>query len=1045
MGTGAMNTTGAGKIMPQLVVAGSQPVLAGSGKTANTPRGLGVQGSYVYVGTQIGVQTFDVSVPTNPKIVSTPVAGTTYSVFPAGKYLVAATTAGVYIFDLTNPGTPSNIAVYTTSCSSNARDAAVQGRFMYAACTGNGLFHVVDIADPSTPTYVASITSTGIYRIKIEGDYAYVIESGGTFRVIDISDPTRPSSVGSVSVGTNPQGLYVQGRYAYVANYGSSTVSIIDISTPSTPTVTSTFSTGASSGPQEVYVQGRTMYVTNYDGNNFMVVDVSNPNAPVTTATYSVPAGSSPYRLWVQGRYAYVGLRTKSDLYVFDLGGTYNQQLEAGSAEVGSLNVRRNFDAVDGTFRGGILAQSALFQGGVAIKAGSGAFALRIQDGGIRMNGGVFSVLPGTVPRTMSGIDLNANVNNVFVAGNYLYTVSDSVTGNEFRAIDITNPDRPVIVGGLDTGQNTKALFVSTRNAFIGMNGTGAGSGMYILDITNPGSPSINSRLNFQSAVNSLYVSGKYIYVGLNAMTGGRCDAKYQLFNGCDFAIVDFSNPNIPRVVGGLQMGATVNQVYVQNRYAYLALDSVSGNDFRIIDLANIQSPQAIGGIDYDNNVKSVFASGKYAFIGLSADASPEFRVVDITNKTSPTALSGLETTVGVNSIVVNGDWARLGLLSGASYSFMTVDLRNPASPALFNGIGYGLDVYSVSVAGKYAYLGRQSTTGNDAVIVDLAGIDSPTASIGSLFAANLYASDNVRFDNNAYVRNALNVGRGGIISKGGLTVQTTGTGSAKGGTGTLMNALEVRNGTGQHLFSVSENGTVQAGLPSFSTGTMMIALNMMSRRSGYCTPLITSATTYTSVGMSTCTVNGTATAWPAGGRMKLKIVAANTASAMAGITTVFTETRPQFRPKILFDVTTGTGTTGLRFYGGIVESSTAAQALTVTSAASTIDYVALAWEDGISGTQWLCCSGDGTNHSCQSMGVPVQTSTEYMGQVDWSQPGRVTCSLQVRDKTYRLTKTTNISVANVSLGENVVLVNKSIGGAVSRAIYNSRLVLEQN
>lgn len=568
---------------------------------------------------------------------------------------------------------------------------------------------------------------------------------------------------------------------------------------------------------------------------------------------------------------------------------------------------------------------------------------------------------------------------------------------------------------------------------------------MYIIDNANPGVPRIISRLNFGTAVNSLYVSGKYVYAGLNGMTSGVCSAKYQTFTGCDFAIIDFTNANIPRVIGGLQIGANVNHVYIQNRYAYLALDSVSGNDFRIIDLVNPLDPVMVGGLDVSNNVKSVFASGKYAFIGLSTDASTEFRVVDVSNKASPTSIGGVEVGTTVDSITVAGDWARLGLASVSGNDFVTVDLRSPTSPSIIGGINYGTDVNSVVVAGKYAYLGLNSVTLNDMVIVDLSGIETPAASIGSLFTANLAVSDNVRFDNNAYIRNALNVGRGGIISKGPMSIQSTGTGSAKAGTGQLTNAFDIRNGTGQHLFSVSENGTVQAGIPSFSTGTMMIALNMMSRRSGYCTPLITSATTYTSVGMSTCTVNGTATAWPAGGRMKLKLAAANTANAMGGITTVFTETRPQFRPKILFDVTTGTGTTGVRFYGGIVESSTAAQALTVTAAASAIDYVALAWEDGISGTQWMCCSGDGTNHSCQSMGVPVQTNTEYMGIVDWSQAGRVTCSLQVGTKTYRTTKTTNISVANVSLGENVVIVNKSIGGAVSRAIYNSRLVLEQN
>jgi hypothetical protein len=666
----------------------------------------------------------------------------------------------------------------------------------------------------------------------------------------------------------------------------------------------------------------------------------------------------------------------------------------------------------------------------------------------LSMTGGSLSLTPGGTSRTMSGIDLGTNVNGVFVSGNFAFTVSDAVAGNELRAIDIANPNAPVIVGGFDTGQNTKSIYVSTRHLFVGMNGANAGSGMYILDNSDIGNPKVVSRINFGSAVNSIYVSGKYAYVGLNARSTGVCSAQYQNLAGCDFAIVDFTNATFPRVVGGLQLNATINQVYVQNRYAYLALDSVTGNDFRIIDLANPQDPTVLGGIDYSNNVKSVFASGRYAFIGLSTDAGTEFRIVDVSNKLSPTALAGLEQGSTVKSISVTGDWARLGLASVSGDDYAVIDLRTPSIPLKSGGADLGADVNAIAVGGKYAYVGTSTVSGNDMKIMDIAGIEAPAASIGSILAGSLFASDNVRFDNNAYVRNALNVGRGGIISKGSLSVQATGTGSSRGGTGTLINAFEVRNGTGQHLFSVSENGFVQAGTPSFSTGSTQIAMNFMSRRAGWCQPTSTALTTLWSNGLSTaaiCAVNGTAVAWSGGSRMRLRFQGLNTASAMAGITTTFTETRSTYRPKAAFDIQTGTGTVGLRFYGGVVESSPAALALSVSAAATAIDYAAMAWEDGISGTQWLCCSGDGTNHSCTSMGVTVQPNTEYQGTVDWSQAGKVSCTLQAGNKTYITTKTTNVSTQNIALGITAVLVNKAINSATARVINVGKLYLEQN
>ncbi len=706
------------------------------------------------------------------------------------------------------------------------------------------------------------------------------------------------------------------------------------------------------------------------------------------------------------------------------------------------------WDATTGRFSCGT-DQTGGSSGGLSFGTASGIFLKRsggTMTGSLTLSGSKLTQTPSPTPATMSGIDLNANVNNVFAAGNYVYTVSDAVTGSEFRIMDVANPNAPVIVGGLDTGQNTKALYVSTRHAFVGMYGSGAGSGMYIIDVSNPGDPKIVSRINFGEAVNSIYVSGKYAYVGISARLSGTCSAKYQLFGGCDFAIVDFTDVVRPRVIGGLQLQTGVSQVYIQNRYAYLALDSAPGNDFRIIDLINPMDPVAVGGLDIGNSVKSIYASGKYAFAGINTDAGNEFRVIDVSNKTSPATIGGAEFGVDVRSISVLGDWARVGLGSVTGNDYATIDLRTPTSPRVYGGIDFSTNVNSVSVAGKYAYVGLSTVSGNDMRIVDLAGIDSPAASIGTLFAGGLTVSDNARFDNNAYVRNALNVGRGGIISKGSLSVQATGTGSAKGGTGTLVNAFDVRNGTGQHLFSVSENGFVQAGTPSFSTGTTQLALNMMSRRSGSCYAPLTTSTAMSPLGLNACTLVGaTGVAYAAGNRMKIKYAPTNTASAQGGIANAFTDTKTTYRPKLGFDITTGTGTTGLRFQAAVTESSLAAVASTVTSAATGVDYAGMSWEDGISGTQWLCCSGDGTNHSCTSMGVTVQANTEYIGYVDWSIAGKVSCTLQAGSKTYVTTKTSNVSTASVALGIAVTLVNKSIGGNTGRGFYIGKIYLEQN
>ena len=65
--------------------------------------------------------------------------------------------------------------------------------------------------------------------------------------------------------------------------------------------------------------------------------DRANPTIVGTVAT-----GSNPYSVYVQGRYAYVVNDGSSSLQIFDLGGAYVQQLQAGGIETGTLQVDSN-------------------------------------------------------------------------------------------------------------------------------------------------------------------------------------------------------------------------------------------------------------------------------------------------------------------------------------------------------------------------------------------------------------------------------------------------------------------------------------------------------------------------------------------------------------------------------------------------------------------------------------------------------------------------------------------------------------------------------
>ena len=216
----------------------------------------------------------------------------------------------------------------------------------------------------------------------------------------------------------------------------------------------------------------------------------------------------------------------------------------------------------------------------------------------------------------------------------------------------------------------------------------------------------------------------------------------------------------------------------------------------------------------------------------------------------------------------------------------------------------------------------------------------------------------------------------------------------------------------------------------------------ILTRRVGYAHPLTTAVSTFSGVGVSTPTTTGTASAQPAlANRMYIQYASSASNGGTAGFSGPFTETRPGYRPKYTTVVRTDSVITGRRIHVGLAESSLAAVVTNTTgTTASTIDFVSVAYDTGGTGntTDWLCCSGDGTNYGCSTTGVAVAASTEYTITLDWTTVGSLVCTVNGT----RVTKTTNLSTAAVGLGFYNALTNLT---AAARNHQIAKYMLEQN
>ncbi len=275
--------------------------------------------------------------------VSRPADGHATAVAVAGNYAYLTYSCGIScyspldVIDISNPAAPTLVG--TTTVSWGTAGVAIQGSYAYATgyYANPNYLRVVDVSDPANPFSAAAFTLAGSHpqAIAVQGPYAYMVDYGtNQLEVIDVSNPaasafspgenTSPTSLpllGSTDTDAGPSSVAVQGQYAYVINAVSGTVEVIDLADPAHPSVAGRVSLGGAGASGASYagiaVQGSYAYVADDDGNALQVIDVSNPTSPSIVA--SAPAGRGPSAIAVQDHHAFVTNKLANTLQVFDI------------------------------------------------------------------------------------------------------------------------------------------------------------------------------------------------------------------------------------------------------------------------------------------------------------------------------------------------------------------------------------------------------------------------------------------------------------------------------------------------------------------------------------------------------------------------------------------------------------------------------------------------------------------------------------------------------------------------------------------------------
>ncbi len=245
--------------------------------------------------------------------------------------------------------------------------------------------------------------------VYVQGNYAYVASAGNnSLAIFDISAPQNIVALGVTSTNlNNPQSVFVSGNYAYVASTGNSRLCIYDISNPNNIVARGFISTNLTT-PKSVYVLGNYAYVASASNNSLCIFNISNPTAIVATGFTTLNL-SGPQSVIVQDNYAYVISTNNNRLCIFDI----SNPASITSAGTTQTNLAQ--------------PQSVFVKGNYAYVASLGNSRLCIFDisnpSSIVAKNNIISPIP----------------ESVYVQGNLAYVVSSG--SNTLNIFDINDPN----------------------------------------------------------------------------------------------------------------------------------------------------------------------------------------------------------------------------------------------------------------------------------------------------------------------------------------------------------------------------------------------------------------------------------------------------------------------------------------------------------------------------------------------------------------------------------------------------------------------------
>jgi hypothetical protein len=563
-----------------------------------------IKDSCAYIGNGRLLQILDLNDPSSPVILGEYLTELLiYDFEVSGAYAYLATGLAMEIVDISNPSNP----VFTGRVereSAPYRELAVSSGYAYVG-DFSGVLHIIDVSNPTNPVELSWINA--VYEtprdIEVYGDYVYIIPGVGFgITILNVSDPENPQYEDLYFTNSVPTAIKVSGSYLFVGMILDPEFQILDISTPTEPTVLGSAHLNIELYPEDIEIEGNWAYlaIAGYVDGSFSIVDISQISDPSETSNIKLSNSVTAYGVALFSEYAYVSVFSGlSTVYVAEKDNPREVGFFPTGESVGRLKVIGNYNYLaDGR---------------------AGLWIIDVEDPENPLGVGQFPVLGFAW--------------DVDVEGDYCYIIDSTLpagTSGGVWIIDVSDPTQPVeasnLLGIISWTYPLSALDVSRDYLYITIP---PDSGLLVVDVSDPRYPQITSFFETEGDLYDVYVSGEYAYLA-NRDRGLR--------------IIDVSEPNDPKEVG-YWLQDNVVDVFVQDNLAFVA----SSVNLFILDVSDPANPKELGSLQVSDRGYDWELSVSNNYIYMAG--FKEIHIIDFSIPKSPEEVGFIDVVVDVNGI----------------------------------------------------------------------------------------------------------------------------------------------------------------------------------------------------------------------------------------------------------------------------------------------------------------------------------------------------------------------------------------------------------